>query len=224
MKLIMLTIGALLLLVNCGFQPTKPAPSKDYFKRAIEIQEDPHTNVVTFSTLKGFQIAQGLYDTILDDNFLQGTLDKRTGKSAYRVYNVIYYTGPGNGLGWQNFYQVNYDPNQGNKILPVSLLKRQENCSSLEIYGKCVYNEHITFDLQETFLKQLLDSKTTAWEYYLIPKSGKVYTDQLYLSEVAALLEKMAEYALGQVDIVHFTPQTQSMAKLTPLPKLDTMF
>jgi len=168
---------------------------QDHFKQTIVVNDDYLNAQVIFSTIKGMQQRQGA--GVWNDNFMRGFLDKRTGTKTYQVYNVIDYSGPGNGHGWKLFSYVDYLTPQGTKLAPVTLVKKEENCSALEIYGNCVYREHATFKIDENLLRNLVKTSINSWEYHLVADSGQVLTNKLMIAEIAGLLASMNEYIIA---------------------------
>lgn len=205
MKHLALIISIITFVSGCAFfrdfQPSSVNLDKDHFKQTMTIIDETYNPIITFSTIRGTQNQLGTQKAVWDDNFLRGFLDKRTGKKIYQVYSVVYYSGSGSGTGWQLFYQANYESPTGTKLVSITTLKKEENCSALEIYGKCVYTEHLSFKVDETFLKELVKAHKPeeTWQYYLIPKMGKAHANTVPVAEIAGLLEKMDEYMVSQL-------------------------
>jgi hypothetical protein len=200
-KLIIVIIT--LILFSCIINPYKNhqvSLDKQHFAEKIIINDYVLNDVVSFSTIKGFQQGNGTYNIVLDDNFLRGFMDKKTKAKTYQVYNVIYYAGSGSGKDWKNFAQSDYQTPEGNKSTPVTLLKKEEDCSSLPHYGKCLYTEHVTFKLDRELMKAIANRYTpdtptkSVWQYQLISSSGEKYEDKFFAAEVLGLSETMVQY------------------------------
>jgi len=192
-----------LILFSCIIYPQRShqvSLDKQYFAENIIINDYVLNDVVSFSTIKGFQQGNGTYNIVLDDNFLRGFMNKKTKAKTYQVYNVIYYAGSGNGKDWKNFAQSDYQTPEGNKSSPVTLLKKEEDCSTLPHYGKCLYIEHVTFQLDSALMKAIANRympknpTKSVWQYQLISSLGEKYEDKLFAAEVLGLSETMVQY------------------------------
>lgn len=194
-----------LTLIVVIFLPTSciVTPStidETHFKRTIVIRDDPTQNAIVFSTIKGLQEKQVTTGQVWNDNFLRGFIDKRTGQKTYQVYNVVYYGGSGIQVSWKHFRQANYDTLRGVKLTPTTILREEEDCTSLAVYGQCVYNEHVTFKVEGQLFETLsplhkLES-TKEWRYMLVSEAGESYKDMVTLAEIAGLLASMDGYEL----------------------------
>jgi len=186
------------LLAGCAV--TLSTPHENQFKKTIVIRDDPTQNAVVFSTIKGGQEKQMTTGQVWNDNFLRGFIDKRTGGKTYQVYNVVYYGGSGAKASWKHFKQASYDMLRGVKLTPTTILREDENCSALTVYGQCVYNEHVTFKVTD----QLFEAMSTMyqsesakeWQYTLISESRESHRDIITIAEIAGLLASMNEYEL----------------------------
>jgi hypothetical protein len=198
----LIIVIATLILFSCIINPhrNKVSLDKQYFAKNIIINDYVLNDIVSFSTIKGFQKGNGTYNIVLNDNFLRGFISKKTRAKTYQVYNVIYYAGSGSGKDWKNFAQSDYQTPEGNKSIPVTLLKKEEDCSSLPHYGKCLYSEHVTFKLDSALMKAIANSyipdkpTKSVWQYQLTSTSGEKYEDKLFAAEVLGLSETMVQY------------------------------
>lgn len=198
----LILVIATLILFSCIINPhrNKVSLDKQYFAKNIIINDYVLNDVVSFSTIKGFQKRNGTYNIVLNDNFLRGFISKKTRAKTYQVYNVIYYAGSGSGKDWKNFAQSNYQTPEGNKSTPVTLLKKEEDCSTLPHYGKCLYSEHVTFKLDRALMKAITNSyipdkpTKSVWQYQLISSLGEKYEDKLFAAEILGLSETMVQY------------------------------
>jgi len=227
MKMFIFTITITLLVTACGliqgFQPETPFElDREHYKESVAIQDD--LTVTTFSTIKGFQRKQGLFGAIWDDNFLRGFVDKRTNTRVFQVYSVIYYTGEGEASGWKQFQKANYETPQGRKLTPTTILQEKEDCTPLNSYGKCIYNEHVAFKVEESLLnsvRKLYQSGKTssAWQYQLIPLIGENYNTAVAIAEVAGLLDRMDEHKFALLKKELPPPPNDPTLKPEPLVK-----
>jgi hypothetical protein len=227
MKHLVLIISIITLVSGCTFlrdlRQTTGKLDKDHFKQTMTITDETYNPIVTFSTILGTQNQLNAQKMVSDDNFLRGFLDKRTGKKIYQAYSVVYYGGPGSGAGWKLFYQANYETPTGTKLASITTLKKEENCSSLEIYGKCVYTEHLSFKVDETFLRDLVkDHKPEeVWQYYLLPKTGQADSNTVLVAEIAGLLERIDEYMIPMNSQKTKWESTLPDPLLAPEPQLE---
>jgi hypothetical protein len=164
--------------------------TKEHFANTATVKDDSLDTVATISTVNGFQEKQGLVGIVWDDNFLRAFIDKKTGKTSYQLYQVIYYKGS----DW-NFYQtVNFETPSGPQSKPVTLINRDVKCTS----SGCRYVEHIAFDVDESLLRTIANGyspgKRVAWQFKFKAKSGQEWTDGMLPAEVAGLLYKVDEY------------------------------
>jgi hypothetical protein len=222
MKMFTLTMGILFSVTACGFiqssQPETPFElNQEHYKNNVIVQED--ASVLTFSTVRGFQHQQGLFGAVWDDNFLRGFIDRRTGSKLFQVYSVVYYSGEGEQSGWKRFKKANYETPQGRKLTATTVLQEKEDCTPLNSYGKCIYNEHVTFKVEESLLRTVRElysvGKTqSGWQYQLIPLIGENYKTAVAVAEVAGLLARMDEYKFSLANLP--TPATDPTLKPEP--------
>jgi len=201
MKKTIFIIIATLILFSCVVSPDNGILLDwQYFKEKVTVNDNASNAIVTFSTIKGFQKKHNSHQVVLDDSFLRGFIDKRTEAKTYQVYNVIYYTSSDS--KWKRYRQANYQTPWGNKFIPVNLIKKEIDCSALPIYGKCLYSEHVSFEVDRVLLRTIANTYTpripteSVWQYKLIPKLGNNYEAELFTAEVIGLLDKMDKYAI----------------------------
>lgn len=191
-------IVVIFLSASCTITP--PTIDETHFKRTIVIRDDPTQDAIVFSTIRGLQEKQVTTGQVWNDNFLRGFIDKRTGQKTYQVYNVVYYGGSGIQTSWKHFKQANYDTLQGIKLTPTTILKEEEDCTPLAVYGQCVYNEHVTFKVEgqlfETLSPLYKPESTKEWQYTLVSETRESYRDRITLAEIAGLLASMDGYEL----------------------------
>ena len=203
MKKRILTILFVFILSGCLLNPlleTNSDLDKQHFKKTVTVDDHASDTFVTFSTVNGVQEKQGTHHVILNDNFLRGFFNKRTKAKSYQIYNVVYYAGAGNNASKKHFAQANYQTPVGEKITPTTLIKENEDCSAMNFYGQCLYNEHVTFQVDEGLLRTVATSDAlrpptdNVWQYALIPDSGDSHKDKLLTAEITGLLERMDHY------------------------------
>jgi hypothetical protein len=196
-------IIAIIILSGCVVTPPNGALLDiKYFKEKVIIYDKASNATVTFSTIKGFQKRHGLHKVVLNDNFLRGFINKKTGKKTYQVYNVIHYGASGSGSRWKHFNRANYQRLRlgGIKLISATPIKKKEDCSALPLYGKCLYTEHVVFKVDEELLKNIANTYTprvpteSVWQYKLIPTFGQNYEGKLFVAEIRGLLERMDKY------------------------------
>jgi len=172
-------IIAIFILFSCVVNPDNGTLLDwQYFKEKVTVNDHASNAIVTFSTIKGFQKKHRSLQIVVDDSFLRGFIDKRTmAKKTYQVYNIIYYTGSKSASKWKYYRQANYQTPYGNKFIPVNLIKKEVeikkevDCSALPIYGKCLYSEHVTFEIDRALLKTIANTYTpripteSVWQY-----------------------------------------------------------
>jgi hypothetical protein len=228
LKKLILTILLFFILSGC-INPLQKKPSgldKQHFKKTVTIDDHPSNTVVTFSTVKGVQ-EQSTHNVVLNDNFLRGFFNKKTKEKTYQVYNVVYYAASGSDSRWKHFERANYQTPAGKKVTSTTLIKENEDCSAINFYGQCLYNEHVTFKVDEALLRTVATSYAqrpptdNVWPYALIPKSGDNHKDQLLRAEVAGLLEKMDQYISIMPKLRDFSTGTPHDPSRTPEPLVE---
>ena len=169
---------------------------KEHFKNTAVVKDDSLETVATISTINGFQEKRGLLGIVWDDNFLRAFIDKKSGKVTYQLYQVLRYQGE----GWKFYEVANYETPSGPRSVPLISIGRDVNCSGSK-YGGCLYTEQVAFDVDESLLKTISDKfvpgQMSGWKFKFKAKSGEEYTDGLLPAEAAGLLEKVAEYRIG---------------------------
>jgi hypothetical protein len=209
---------------SCTLNPYANSSSQpndaEHFKQSVIVNDEG--SIVTFSTVYGYQKRQD--SVVWDDNFFRGFIDKRTGQKSFQIYNVIYYSGNGRG-DWRHYKRANYTVPNGQQITEIQTLRQLEDCSALSLYGKCVYSEHVAFNIDQALLDNIAQktNRSTQWMYHLIPQRGEHYPDGLFSLEAAGLLAKMAEYKLDNsthsLSVPRNTPHPATIAISVDVPK-----
>ena len=212
------------ILFGCITIPQQQPLDKQHFKETVTINEFAAEKVIIFSTIYGFQHQQGSQQVVGDDNFLRGFLDQQSGKKVFQVYNVVYYAQPGSQFNWKQFRQARYQTKVGQELVTVEVIKKQEDCSALSLYGQCLYSEHVVFELDDNQVKELVKSYSnqaadSVWPYELLPTFGASYPDKLLLAEIAGLVAKMDEYVISQSTWQTLSTKTSRLLELLSSPE-----
>jgi hypothetical protein len=162
---------------------------KAHFRQTMTVRDDSLDTVAKFSTNNGFKVRRGLLRVVWDDNFIRASVHKKTGITAFQVYNSIYYTGS----GWRFYQRVNHETPSGPKSKEVTVIARDVNCTN-----GCIYNEHVAFSVDQALLETIANKYSQGiqvdWQYKIMPKAGGDYRDGLLPAEIAALVEMVNEY------------------------------
>ena len=171
--------------------------TREHFKNTATIKDDSLDTTATITTVNGFQGKRGLLGIVWDDNFLRAFIDKKTGRTTFQLYQIIYCQG----RGWDFFQTVNYQTLTGVESHPVTVIERDVDCRSWRTRG-CLYTEHIGFDVDEKLLRTVAadyqSGQRWAWKFKLNAKSGRDYTDGVLPAEIAGLLDKVDEYVTSR--------------------------
>lgn len=197
MKRLTLILPIFLSLIGCTVNP--PTLDATHFKKTTVIRDNPSENLITFSTVKGFQKKPVAIGEMWNDNFLRGFINKNTGERGYQAYNVVYYGASGTKATWKHFNRAYYDGFGGTVSIPTKILKTDENCAALTVYGQCIYGEHVTFRVDQEFLKILTIKATKDWQYTLVSEGGEFHQEMITRAEIAGLLASMDEYPLAKM-------------------------
>jgi hypothetical protein len=201
MKQTLLLPAALLalLVTGCGTIRTQAelesalSLTKEHFRNSATVEDDSLDTVAKIRTLHGFQERRGLLGIVWDDNFLRAFIDKKTGKTVFQLYQVIYYDG-----AWNFFYTANFETPSGPQSKPVTVIERDVVDCSGRYYISCSYVEHVAFDIDESLLRTIAakyaPGQHAAWKFKFDAKSGQEYKDGMLAAEIAGLLEKVDEY------------------------------
>jgi len=167
--------------------------TKEHFKNTATVKDDFLDTVATITTINGFQEKRGLLGIVWDDNFLRAHIDKKSGKTSFQLYQVIYYQRS----GWNFFQTVNFETASGPQSKPLTIIKRDVDCTGSR-YSGCTYIEHVAFDVDEDLLRTIAQGyspgQRAAWRFKFTARSGQDYNDGMLPAEVAGLLEKVDEY------------------------------
>ena len=167
--------------------------TKEHFKSTATVKDDSLDTVATITTVNGFQEKRGLLGIVWDDNFLRAFIDKKSGKTSFQLYQIIYYQAG----GWNFFQTINFETPSGPQSKPVTIIKRDVNCTGSR-YSGCTYVEHVGFDVDEGLLRTIAQGyspgQRSGWRFKFTARSGQDYNDGMLPAEVAGLLDKVDEY------------------------------
>ncbi|MCV6639003.1 hypothetical protein [Candidatus Albibeggiatoa sp. nov. NOAA] len=212
----------LFLVTSCTLDPYINTGSQsndiEHFKQSVIANDEGH--IISFSTVYAHQKRHG--SVVWDDNFFRGFIDKRTGQKSFQIYNVVYYSGNGRG-DWRHYKQANYTVPNGQQVANTQTLRQVEDCSALGLYGKCVYSEHVAFDINEQLLNTIAQQNTDAaqWMYSLVPQRGEQYPDGLFAIEAEGLISAMAEYKINTTTSALSVPRHTSNHPATVAVSID---
>jgi hypothetical protein len=166
---------------------------KEHFANTVSIKDGSLDTIATLTTVNGFQEKRGMLGIVWDDNFLRAFVNKSTGAKSFQVYQVIHYTG----RGWHFYQSVNYETANGPKSKPVTVINRDVNCANSR-YSGCSYTEHVAFDVDEEFLRDVagryVPGEPRVWGFKFNSRAGVDHTDGMLPAEIAGFLDRVDMY------------------------------
>jgi hypothetical protein len=166
--------------------------SVEHFKDTATVT-DTGPDAVTISTENGYKDGRGPMRTVWNDEFLEGIIDKNTGRKSFLVSVSITYTGNS-----RSYATASYLAPQGPRSVPATLTRLNKSFCAV---GDCTYTEYLTFPVDETMLRQLAAEpaagKHVLWPFKLVAKSGPGYSGGFSSAEIAGLLAKVDDYRPG---------------------------
>jgi hypothetical protein len=190
-SILLLAAQSLLVGQSCL---AKDAPllslSMEHFRDTAIVNDEPIAGVTTVSTEKGYVEHHGLLGTVWDDEYLAGTIDRKTGSRSFELIATITYRGARRIYGGAKFQGA-----QGAVVVTTNLLKTSAvNCPT----GECTYTDRVSFPVAESLLRTLAAGaaagKPEVWHYTLVAKPGGDYFGELSSAEIAGFLAKIDEY------------------------------
>ena len=166
----------------------------DHFKQTMDITDDAMETTVVFSTQGGWTQKHGLLGIVWSDSFLRGFINKRSGHKSFQVYVAMRHTQG----GWARPYQANYG--RPLRTTDVEKVGTDVDCSGMDMYGSCKYEEHVVFDIHADEVLRIWsevtpeDFKTLVWKFRIKNQGTEDYDDGILLPEMVALIEMMNEY------------------------------
>ncbi|MDB6084331.1 MAG: hypothetical protein JWN43_2212, partial [Gammaproteobacteria bacterium] len=128
---------------------------------------------------------------VWNDEYLEGVIDKKTGRKSFRVDAWVIYSGK-----LRSYETASYQTPNGRRSVPATPMgKEVANCA----VGDCTYTERMAFPVEEELLRQLAAERASAgpylWHCDFIAQSGPEFAGGLSSAEIAGLLAKMDEFA-----------------------------
>ncbi len=163
----------------------------DHFRDTATVIDNPLDAVVTVSTENGYKEHRGPMRALWNDEFLEGVIDKKTGRKSFLAYVWVTYKGSA-----RSYQTVRYLAPNGPLSVPVTLTRLEVNYCAV---GDCTYTEHLSFPVDEAMLRELAaptaSGKQSLWPFKLVAKSGLDYNGGFSSAEMAGLLAKVDDYA-----------------------------
>jgi hypothetical protein len=183
-----------LLVLFCAQAYAKDAEllslSMEHFRDTATVLDNAQDAVATITTQNGFSEKRGPMRAVWNDEYLVGTIDKKTGAKLFQVYVWITYVG-----GERAYRNVSFQTPSGPKSVAATVLEtKKEYC----LVGDCTYTERLTFPVDEDLLRKLADERSTAtptlWPFHVTAKSGPAYSRGLSTAEIAGFLARVDSY------------------------------
>lgn len=164
--------------------------SMEHFRDTATVTDDPIAGITTVATEKGYVEHHGLLGAVWNDEYLTGTVDRKTSRRSFDVMVEITYRGARRTYGDARFQGAN-----GPIVVPAVLLKTSAvNCPT----GECTYTDLVRFSVEEGMLRALAARPAAdtpqLWHYTLAAKSRGDYSGALSSAEIAGFLAKFDEY------------------------------
>ena len=174
--------------------------NKTHFKKQLISEQSTASEVITFSTINGFQKKPRNISNAWANNYITGRINKKTGNITYQIHSLIEYKDHDKRI----FKEVSYNTGVGKKTKITTILDYIISCKG-SAYSGCIHTEHVVFSIEPTLIENIANSYTTdsnthtkdsqnKWRYQLSPKKGRSYSAHLFISEIAALIETAKEY------------------------------
>jgi hypothetical protein len=207
--LISLSLTSLLLIQACSnttpvtkfdkpSQTKSSTPSaaitlnKAYFKNKLIIEKDNEKGTVKISTVNGFNKKPRNKTNAWANNYITALIDKKTGRTTYQINSLIEYKDHDKHL----YKEANYSSGAEPKTKEASILKHDISCLG-SAYSGCIHTEHVAFSIGAILIENIAASYSEGaqnkWSYKLSPRKGRDYFAYLFIAEIAALAEAVAE-------------------------------
>lgn len=194
MKILTAVLVSLIVLgAHCQAHAKDPpllSLTMEHFRDAATITDEPRDSMATISTEKGFVQHTGPMRMVWNDEYLRGSIDKKTGQKVFRVDAWMTYTGK-----WRFYRTASFQTQGGPRsVAAAQIAKEAANCA----VGDCTYTEHVAFPVDEELLRQLaarrVPGKAEIWPFKLSADSGPDYRAGVSDAEIAGLLAKVDDY------------------------------
>ena len=158
------------------------------FRDSAIVHDDPIAGVTTISTEKGYVEQHGLLQTVWNDEYLLGIVDRKGQRTTFQVIATITYRGSRRSYGKARFRGID-----GTATVPTVLMKTTSvNCPT----GECTFTDQLEFPVEEGLLRQLAAhaaDKPELWRFTLMDPRGD-YTGELSTAEISGFLARVGEY------------------------------
>jgi hypothetical protein len=162
----------------------------DHFRDTASVVDNPPDAVVTVSTENGYKEHHGPMRMVWNDEFLEGVIDKKSGRKSFLASVWITYTG-----STRSYQMARYQSPNGPRSVPASLIRLEKSYCAV---GDCTNTEYLSFPVDEAMLRELAAQtaagKPSLWPFRLIAKSGPDYNGEFSNAEMAGLLAKVDDY------------------------------
>jgi len=182
----------LLCTAESSFAKASPLTSLtvEHFRDTASVKDDPIAGITTVSTENGFVEHHGPLRAVWNDEYLFGTIDRKTARKSFEVISTITYRGSRRSYGNAKFQDTT-----GPATAPTTHVKTTSvNCPT----GECTYTDRVSFPVDESLLRHLaaqhVNDKPELWHYTLIAKPSGDYSGDLSTAEIAGFLAKLDEY------------------------------
>lgn len=172
--------------------PTTITLNNAYFKNKLIIEKDNKKGTVKISTANGFNKKPRNKTNAWANNYITALIDKKTERKTYQINSLIEYKGHDKHL----YKEVSYNTGSESKTKQASILKHYISCLG-SAYSGCIHTEHVAFSIDSTLIENIAASYSEGaqnkWGYNLSPRKGRDYFAYLFIAEIAALVEAVAE-------------------------------
>jgi len=166
--------------------------NKAYFKNKLIIEKNNKKGTVKISTVNGFNKKSRNKNNVWANNFITALIDKKTGHTTYQIHSLIEYKDHDKNL----YKEVSYNTGSESKTKQAFILKHDISCLG-SAYSGCIHTEHVAFSIDSTLIENIAASysegEQNKWNYKLSPRKGRDYSAYLFIAEITALVEAVAE-------------------------------
>jgi hypothetical protein len=199
----MVRAAALILVLISA--PAVSAPKKDPNSKVLSLLDrpaseleplvtvtgdylDPEIKVTTRGVIAPVVKMNWLSSSKVENSFLRGFINRKTGKVATEVYHVATYTG----RGWHHFNRASFEGPNGLVEAPIVRLGSDVSCGRYS----CTYQEDVSFPVDFEVLKAAAAAYDPAnprlgLKYRLFGQSGTNTDEAIPINEIAAFVAVM---------------------------------